>query len=194
MQHLTPRDSGTPWVLFHGSDGSEHDLVPVVEELAPHAPHVALRGTVCMPGGYAFFERNEDRSLNEDDIRSRVPGTIRAIKERIPHARRQGVIGLGYSNGAIMLSALLHQEPALFAQVILLRPLTPYAFPNYPPLRHVRVLVLEAEHDARRSPGDAQRQCEFLLAAGAKVTHRIIAAEHPLNRLDIEAIRPWLKG
>lgn len=40
-----------------------------------------------MPGGYAFFERNEDRSLNEDDIRSRVPGTIRAIKERIPHAR-----------------------------------------------------------------------------------------------------------
>lgn len=181
-----------PWVLLHGSDGSESDLVPVVEELAPHAPRIALRGTVRMPGGFAFFERNADRSLDEGDIRSRVPGTTRAITEQIPAALSRGATGLGYSNGAIMVSALLHEEPALFSQVILVRPLTPFAAPVYPRLSHVRALVLEAEHDDRRSSGDARRQSEYLSAAGADVTHEVVATEHPLGRLDVEAMRRWL--
>jgi hypothetical protein len=42
-------------VLLHGSGGSEHDLVPLAEELAPGSPILAIRGDVEIDDGHAFL-------------------------------------------------------------------------------------------------------------------------------------------
>jgi phospholipase/carboxylesterase len=97
-----------PLVLLHGSGGRERDLVPLAEELAPGWPILGLRGTVAIDGGYAFFHRFPDRSIDEADILARssvladfVQGTIASL------GLTEAPVAIGFSNGAIMAAALL---------------------------------------------------------------------------------------
>lgn len=73
--HFTPGagPSLSPLVLLHGSGGNEHDLVPLAAELSPGSPVLAVRGAVLIDGGFAFFHRLPDRSLDEADISVRTP-------------------------------------------------------------------------------------------------------------------------
>ena len=64
-------EARSPLVLLQGSGGNEPDLVRLADELAPGSPVFAARGTVVIDGGFAFFHRLPDRSIDEADIRER---------------------------------------------------------------------------------------------------------------------------
>jgi phospholipase/carboxylesterase len=61
-----------PLVLLHGSCGNEHELVPLAGDLARRSPILAVRGGIPFDGGYPFFHRFPDRSIDEADIASRA--------------------------------------------------------------------------------------------------------------------------
>jgi phospholipase/carboxylesterase len=145
-------------VLLHGSGGNEHDLVPVAEELAPGSPILGVRGTVAIDGGFAFFHRMPDRSIDEADITARTPVLAEFIQDTTAsHGLTVAPIAIGFSNGAIMAASLLLIRPWLLAGAILFRPLSPFS--DAPPnrLNGVRVLIIDGEKDDRRSPGDGAR-------------------------------------
>lgn len=184
-----------PWVLLHGSDGHESDLLPLAERVAPSAAKIAPRGTVVTPEGFAHFHRRSDRTLDEDDLRRRVVPLARLIRSTLTvHGLHQVPYVLGYSNGAVMAAALLSVAPDLFGAAVLLRPLAPFTDSPMPALRELPVLVLDAAYDTRRSPGDGARQSRILARAGARVTHRTLLTEHPLSDQDECTIRVWLRG
>ena len=60
-------------VLLHGSGGNEHDLVSLAEELAPGSPIFGLRGIVAIDGGFAFFRRFLQRTIDEAHFTARAP-------------------------------------------------------------------------------------------------------------------------
>ena len=77
MAHIHHSIPGTdpariPLVLLHGSGGNEHELVPLAADLAPGSPILAVRGGIPFDGGFAFFRRLADRSIDEADITSRA--------------------------------------------------------------------------------------------------------------------------
>jgi phospholipase/carboxylesterase len=185
----------SPLVLLHGSGGNEHDLVSMVNELAPGSPVLAVRGTVAIDGGYAFFHRFPDRSINEADIANRVPVLADFITATMTsHSLTKAPIAIGFSNGAIMVVALLLTRPGLLAGAILFRPLSP--FKNDPPTRldGIPVLVIDGQKDIRRSPGDGARLAERLREAGATVTHHVLPVGHSITPMDREVAREWLMG
>ena len=93
----------SPLVLLHGSGGDEHELVPMVTELVPGSPVLGVRGTVPIDGGYAFFHRFPDRSIDEADIINRVPALADFITATMTnHGLTTAPIAIGFSNGAIM--------------------------------------------------------------------------------------------
>src|SRR4051794_22210903 len=105
---------GAPLVLLHGSGGNEFDLMALASELAPRAAKLGIRGTVAMEEGYAFFHRFPDRRVDEADIEVKAPVLaefIEAARARYDFARRP--VGIGFSNGAIMVAALLLAHPGL---------------------------------------------------------------------------------
>ena len=65
----------SPLVLLHGSGGGANELVPLAADLAPGAPTLGLRGSVEIDGGFAFFHRNPDRTIDEADLLDTVVGT-----------------------------------------------------------------------------------------------------------------------
>ncbi|QLY28445.1 alpha/beta hydrolase [Nocardia huaxiensis] len=196
--HLFRPGTGTttpPFVLLHGSDGTESDLLPFADALAPDASTLAVRGAVALPGGYAFFHRFPDRRLDETDIAARAPRLASFIETSCAaHNLAQRPIAIGFSNGAIMAAALLMTRPSLLSGAILLRPLSPFTDDPAFRLDGTPVLIIDGEKDSRRSPGDGLRLAERLRPAGALLTHHVLPGGHSITDGDRDIAREWPAG
>lgn len=190
----TSRDK-TPLVLLHGSGGDDRDLVPWAEQLAPASPVLAVRGTVGIDGGFAFFHRFPDRTIDEADIVGRVPILADFIETCcIRYGLAKPPIAVGYSNGAIMAAALLLIRPALLAGAILFRPLSPFGTDPPARLNGISVLIVDGEKDSRRLPGDGARLAKRLRDAEATVTHHVLPVGHAISDMDMPLARTWLNA
>jgi predicted esterase len=204
------------WLLLHGSDGHETDLIPLAGRLAPHAALVAPRGTVPTPFGFAHAHRRADRTIDGDDLRVRAAALATAVEaERRGALPGDRLILLGFSNGAVMAAALVESRPDLFSAAVLIRAEPPYpagtAEPTQPtpptqatqptpptqatpPTRSLPVLVLDGRDDARRSPDDGRRVADRLRALDHRVSHVVVPAEHGITAEDERAIGAWLSA
>jgi phospholipase/carboxylesterase len=115
-----PLSTDRTWVLLHGTDGHETDLLPLADRLAPDDAKIALRGTEPTAQGWAHFRRRPDRTLDEDDLRARIALLTDAVDhgqaEVGPTARR---VVLGFSNGAIAAAERLRATGAVVDHVTL---------------------------------------------------------------------------
>lgn len=195
VHHFIPGTDPTraPLVLLHGSGGHEHDLVPLAEELAPGSPILGVRGTVAIDGGFAFFHRFPDRTIDEPDITARTPVLADFIETILAsHSLTKAPVAIGFSNGAIMAAALLLTRPSLLAGTILFRPLSPFTGDLPDRINGTPVLIIDGEKDSRRSPGDGLRLAERLTRAGATVSHHVLPVGHSITVRDQEIARDWL--
>jgi phospholipase/carboxylesterase len=182
-----------PLVLLHGSGGDEHELVPLAGDLALGSPILAVRGGIPFDGGYAFFHRFPDRSIDEADIASRAAILADFIEgASTQYSLTRAPIAIGFSNGAIMAAALLLTRPGLLGGAILFRPLSPFRHDLLAGVDGTSVLIIDGEKDARRSSGDGARLAERLTRAGATVTHRVLPVGHSITPLDREIAGKWL--
>jgi phospholipase/carboxylesterase len=184
-----------PLVLLHGSDGTESDLLPWAEDIAPGAARLGIRGTVVTDGGYAFFRRFPDRRVDETDLDARVPVLAEFIETSCSrlHLTRLPVV-IGFSNGAIMAAALLMARPELLAGAILFRPLSPFADDDRYRSDRTPVLIVDGANDDRRSAGDGRRLAGRLRRAGAPVTHRVLSVGHAVTSADIAIAHEWWRA
>ncbi|MSP00917.1 MAG: hypothetical protein EXR07_07695 [Acetobacteraceae bacterium] len=186
-----PPDVSIPLVLLHGSGGDEHELVPLAAEVAPGSPVLGLRGTVEIDGGFAFFHRNADRTIDESDVEMRIPLVMEAIAR---HEFHRPPIAIGFSNGAIMVAALLLTHPGLLAGAILFRPLSPFQNDLAPRLDGTPVLIIDGAKDSRRSPGDGERLAGRLTRASAMVAHHVLPVGHSITEMDRQIAKDWLRS
>jgi phospholipase/carboxylesterase len=197
VEHFLPgtNPSQPPLVLFHGSGGDEYDLAPLARELAPQSSALGIRGTVAIDGGFAFFHRRADRSIDEDDLDARIPKLAEFIATaNVHHDLSRSPVAIGFSNGAITVAALLLSHPTLFSAAILFRPLSPYLEDRPATLDGKPVLIIDGEKDSRRSPGDGSRLADRLRRVGANVTHHILPCGHSITARDQQLARDWLRG
>jgi phospholipase/carboxylesterase len=183
-----------PLILLHGSGGNEDELVPLAADVARKSAILAVRGTVSIDGGFAFFRRSEDGTIDEAVIAARaspLADFVEAASAR--YSFTKAPIAIGFSNGAIMAAALLLTRPGLLAGAILFRPLSP--FRDDPPTRlnGIPILIADGEKDRRRSPGDGARLAERLSSAGAMVSHHVLPVGHLITAMDREIAREWLR-
>uniref|UniRef100_UPI0029160E46 alpha/beta hydrolase n=1 Tax=Bradyrhizobium sp. SZCCHNRI3037 TaxID=3057290 RepID=UPI0029160E46 len=184
-----------PLLLLHGSGGTEHDMVPIAGQLAPTSMAISIRGAVPWEGGYAFFRRLEDRSVDERDLLHRADRLAEDIAdiERHYHLPKPP-IAIGFSNGAIMAAALVMLYPRCLSGAILLRPLSPLADDPKKPVPGIPVLVIDGHHDERRMPGDGARLAQRMERMGAVVTHHVLSTGHPVIEDDVRLARQWLRS
>jgi phospholipase/carboxylesterase len=182
-----------PLVLLHGSGGDGHGLLPLADALAPGSSLLGVRGTVSIDGGYAFFKRFPDRTIDETDLANRVPVLADFIGSAAArYAFTRAPVAIGFSNGAVMAAALLLLRPSLLAGALLFRPLSPFSYDLPTRLDGTRVLIIDGQEDSRRLPGDGRRLAERLIRAGAAVMHHVLPVGHSITEGDREIARDWL--
>lgn len=108
-------------LLLHGTGGTEHDLLPLVERIAPGAGHLAPRGPVQEHGMNRWFRRFGEGVFDVDDVIRRAGELADFVEWAREHhgVRDRRLIAVGFSNGAniALAAALLHPGvvPAIVA-------------------------------------------------------------------------------
>ncbi|MBZ9602933.1 alpha/beta hydrolase [Phyllobacterium chamaecytisi] len=187
--------SSTPLFLMHGSGGNENDLIPLSESIGQNRRCISIRGAVEWETGYAFFKRNNDRSLDYVDLGYQ---TYR-LCEFLASALETGVLRskpilLGFSNGAITAASILFHAPFLVAGATLIRPLSPAPDEAFPELAGLPVFISAGEEDTRRSPDDVKLMTAQLENCGADVTTHVLPTGHGLHDDEPKLIRDWLQA
>lgn len=124
--HRSAPDDAPLLVLFHGTGGDEHQLVPLADKILPDAELLSPRGDVSEHGAARFFRRTGEGRYDMDDL-ARATGKMTAfLKAHIDVLDPPAVIGVGYSNGANILASVIFAEPDLFDAAVLMHPLVPF--------------------------------------------------------------------
>lgn len=189
------RPGATPLLLLHGTGGDENDLLSLGQELAPGSPLLSPRGQVLENGMPRFFRRLSEGVFDLDDLKLRAGQLARFVAEaRQTYGLGVPPIGVGFSNGANMVAALLLLHPGTLGSALLFRPMVPLVPDPLPSLKDVRVLIAGGRQDPIATPEQTQALADLLHRAGADVNLHWTRAGHGLTREDLEAGERWLSG
>jgi predicted esterase len=192
-----PTAPDTPTLLLlHGTGGTEHDLVPLAESLAPGAGVLSPRGKVLERGMARFFRRLAEGVFDLDDLRFRtheLAGFVDAASRHYGFDRAR-VVAVGFSNGANVAASTLLLEPGVLAGAILFRAMVPIVPDPLPSLQGTPVFMSNGRTDSLIPAADAERLADLLRQAGASVTLQWQPAGHQLTRQDVAQAQEWLRN
>jgi phospholipase/carboxylesterase len=177
---------------FHGTGGDETQFHGFAEQLLPGASVVSPRGDVSEMGALRYFRRTGEGVYDMADLDRRtetMAGFIAAEKARIGAIR---TVGLGYSNGANILSAVAFRHPGLVDDLVLLHPLIPWEPAPQPGLAGRRVLITAGRRDPICPAPLTERLAAWFEAQGAQVALAWHPGGHEIAQAEIAAIQQFL--
>jgi glyoxalase family protein len=186
--------AGTTLLLLHGTGGDETDLVPLGRSLLPGAGILSPRGNVLEHGMPRFFRRHAEGVFDQEDLARRTDELATFIDGAAATygLERDGIVAVGFSNGAnIAASLLLRRGPALRGAV-LLSPMVPFEPESLPDLQGVAVFIGAGKNDPIAPPRSAERLAELLRDAGADVTVHWTKEGHIVTKDELDAARSWI--
>ncbi len=186
--------SGTTLLLLHGTGGDEEDLIPLGRALLPGAGLLSPRGKVLERGAPRFFRRLAEGVFDQEDLARRTEELAQFIEAaaKTYELDRDGIVAVGFSNGANIAASLLLSRPGLVRGAVLLSPMVPFE-PDAPPdLTGTSVFIGAGRADSIAPPEQAEHLAEMLQRAGAAVTVHWESGGHTLTDGEVDAARQWL--
>lgn len=190
---FTPGSSGRTILALHGTGGTEHDLVPLAQQIDPLAGVLSPRGQVLENGMPRFFRRVSEGVFDEEDLVRRTHDLAKFVSDSAERYKFElsETIALGYSNGANIACSLLLLEPGLIAGAALLRPMVPIFPDPLPDLRGTSALVSAGHFDPIVPTNNARKLVSLLEDSGADVTARFENAGHGLTEQTVATTEQW---
>jgi len=185
---------GTTLLLLHGTGGDEDDLLPVGRELLPGAGMLSPRGQVLERGAPRFFRRLAEGVFDREDLLHRTEelADFVAAATGTYHLERDGIVAVGFSNGANIAASVLLQRPGLLRGAVLFSPMVPFEPETLPRLDGTSVFIGAGRADPIAAPLQAERLAAILREAGADVTLHWEPGGHTLTRRELDAARQWI--
>jgi predicted esterase len=188
------RAAGTTLLLLHGTGGDENDLLPLGRSLAPGAALLSPRGNVLERGMPRFFRRLAEGVFDQEDLARRtdeLAGFIAGAAGTYG-LRPDGIVAVGFSNGANIAASLLLRRPGTIRKAVLFSPMVPYEPADLPELAGTEVFIGAGRSDPIARPEQAVRLAELLESAGARVTMHWSPGGHTVTPAELERAREWL--
>ena len=186
----TSGQPGLPLVFtFHGTGGSADQFHGLASALVPGAHVISPQGDVSEQGAARFFRRTGEGVYDMDDLARRRAAMRDFIAGQIARLSPTAVYGLGYSNGANILAAVMLDGPRLFDRAALLHPLIPWTPDPNPALADTQILITAGRRDPICPPALTQQLGDGLSAMGADVTLTWHPGGHEIAQTEVDALQ-----
>jgi predicted esterase len=184
----------TTLLLLHGTGGDEEDLIPLGRALLPGAGILSPRGKVLERGAPRFFRRIAEGVFDQEDLARRTEELAQFIEAAANTYRldRDGIVAVGFSNGANIAASLLLRRPGLLRGAVLLSPMVPFEPDGSPALTGTSVFIGAGRADPIVPAAQAERLAALLRESGAAVTLHWEPGGHAVTDGEIEAARQWI--
>ncbi|MCU1633349.1 MAG: hypothetical protein JWM61_2001 [Micrococcaceae bacterium] len=187
---------GTPvLLLLHGTGGTEQDLLPLAERLAPGAGYLAPRGPVQEHGMNRWFRRFGEGLFDVDDVVLRAGELADFVEWARTHygIADRPLVAVGFSNGAnIALGAvLLHPDTVP----------TAVAFSGMYPLdgRSIEadlsgssIALFNGKADPMAPIDSVVRVGSILESRGAEVSRYVREGGHGIHPTEVDGAAAWI--
>jgi phospholipase/carboxylesterase len=198
VKHIFRRgsDPAAPaFVLFHGTGGTENDLLPVAERINPSASVLGVRGNVLEGGIPRFFRRLAEGIFDEEDLIVRTHELNDFLNEAAAKygLDRRHMVAVGYSNGANIAGSLMFHYQDAWTGAILHHPMVPRRGIPLPDLLGIPIFIGAGKNDPICSPQETEELQSLLEGAGATVTVHWEQYGHQLTRTEVEAAAQWYR-
>jgi len=184
----------TTLLLLHGTGGDEEDLLPLGRALLPGAGMLSPRGKVLEGGAPRFFRRVAEGVFDQEDLLRRTEELAQFLEAATQTYKlaRDGIVAVGFSNGANIAASLLLRRPGLLRGAVLLSPMVPFVPEALPDLLGTAVFIGAGRADAIAAPGQTERLAALLRQAGADVTVHWEPGGHAVSASEVDAARRWI--
>ena len=181
-------------IHFHGTGGTERDLLPLAKQLVSGVNYLGIRGNILEQGMPRFFRRLGEGVFDEADIIRRAGNLQSFILELMQEENLDlsSSVAMGYSNGANIITAINFLHPGIFATSVLLRPMTPLVPEIGPDLTGSRVWMSFGSVDPLMPPGEIEKLSGLYANYGAALTVNIEQAGHQLIQNDLIKAHAYL--
>ena len=179
---------------FHGTGGDEQQMLPLAQSIWPRAEIVAPRGDVSERGALRFFRRTAEGVYDFEDLARRTESMAAFVSAHKARTGGRRTLGVGYSNGANILTSVALSAPGLFDELALLHPLVPWRPEDDARLAKQRVLITAGRRDPICPPKQTSALAEFWSRQGADVTLEWHDGGHELRESEVEALAKWSRA
>ncbi|MFD2611115.1 alpha/beta hydrolase [Paenibacillus gansuensis] len=182
-------------VLFHGTGGNEHQMVPLAKEFSPGSSVLSLRGNVLENGMPRFFRRLAEGVFDEADLIFRT----QEVKDFLDQAAvehgfdRDNLVAVGYSNGANIIGSLLFHHEGVLKGAILHHPMVPRRGVAIPELKGLPVFIGAGTNDPICPRPETEELTGLLSDAGADVMLHWESFGHQLTNSEIDTAVQWFR-
>lgn len=185
---------GTTLLLLHGTGGDEEDLLPLGRALLPGAGMLSPRGKVLERGAPRFFRRLAEGVFDQADLAARTEELAQFVEAATAsyHLESDGIVAVGFSNGANITASLLLRRPGLLRGAVLLSPMVPFEPESLPRLDGTPIFIGAGRSDPIAPPAQAERLADLLRRAGAEVHLHWDEDGHAVTRAELDAAHDWL--
>lgn len=159
----------TTLLLLHGTGGNEKDLIPLGQQIAPHAAILSPRGKVLENGMPRFFRRLAEGIFDIEDLKYRTNELADFVTDASKNYGfdKHNVIVVGYSNGANIASSILLLYPEILSAAILFRAMVPLVPSILPDLANKHIFMFSGLYDPIVPGQEAERLFGLFKKAGA---------------------------
>lgn len=180
-------------LLLHGTGGTERDLIPLAEKIAPAAGILSPRGKVLEGHMSRFFRRLAEGVFDLEDLQFRtheLAGFVEAAAVRYTFDEKR-VVAVGFSNGANIAASMLLLTPGALSGAILFRAMVPIVPDPLPSLAGTRILMSNGRADPLIPATQASALAELFRRCGASLTLEWQPGGHQLARQDVDLAVRW---
>ena len=151
------------------------------------------RGKVLERGAPRFFRRLAEGVFDQEDLAHRTEELAQFVETAATTyaLERDGIIAVGFSNGANIAASLLLRRPGLLRGAVLLSPMLPYEPETVPNLAGTDVFIGAGRTDPIAPAPQVERLAELLRTAGADVTVYWQSAGHTVTKDEVDAAQRW---
>ena len=188
------RAGSTTLLLLHGTGGDENDLLPLGRALLPGAGMLSPRGKVLEGGAPRFFRRIREGVFDQEDLAHRTQELAQFIEAAVTtySLERDGIVAVGFSNGANIAASVLLRRPGLLRGAVLLSPMVPFEPDGFPDLSGTSIFIGAGRADSIAPPEQVERLAEIFRQSDADVTVHWERGGHGVTQTEVDVAHEWI--